>query len=259
MRTSPFSPPLRGRAREGGATRRALSIGVLMASTRCCRSRASIQRHRCGYPPPRPSPASAGESHMDFRALLHCLARWILRTTPTRQRESNGEAQESFSTVVGPAGGQCPSRLGGSIGYRAGGGPVRSRDLLGHGGVWTGQGRAVAAVSAPGAWDSEPRHLQSCVPFARTRSLRSRIPALHGGVCQGQPAQSYRRGGGRRQGVARGLRARFALPTAAHGQRLCGGGANVSCAAEGSWPQRDKGALEVLALLSLEGSIVTAD
>src|SRR4029077_3213286 len=98
---------------------------------------------------------------MDFRALLHCLARWILRTTPTRQRESNGEAQESFSTVVGPAGGQSPSRLGGGIGHRRGGGLERSRDLLVHGGVWTGQVRSVAAVSAPAAWDSEPRHLQS--------------------------------------------------------------------------------------------------
>ena len=33
-------------------------------------------------------------------------------------------------------------------------GPVRSRDLLGHGGVRTGQGRPAAAVSAPAARDS---------------------------------------------------------------------------------------------------------
>src|SRR5438445_4815381 len=35
------------------------------------------------------------------------------------------------------------------------------------------------------------------------------------------------------------LRTRFALRTSAPGQRLCGGGANVSRPAKGSWPQRD--------------------
>src|SRR6266404_1485229 len=187
------------------------------------------------------SPQAAGESHMDLGPLLHCLARWILRTTPTTRRESHGEVQEGFSAVVGSTCGERTARSAGGIGYRLGRGPVRSRDLLGDGGVWTGQGRPAAAVSAPGARDSQSRHLQPCVPLAQAGSVRSCVPALHGGVCQGQPAQSHRGGGGRRQGAAGRLRAWFALRASAPGQRLCGGGANVSCPAKGSWPQRDQG------------------
>src|ERR1700688_955930 len=119
------------------------------------------------------SPSGAGESHMDLPPLLHSFARWILRTAPTRRRESDGEVQEGFSTFGGSAGGQRAARFGGGIGHRLGGGAVRSRDLLGYGGVWTSQGRAVAAVFASGARDSEPRHLQPSVPFARARCLRS--------------------------------------------------------------------------------------
>jgi hypothetical protein len=96
-------------------------------------------------------PMPAGESHMDLLPLLRCFASWILRTAPTCWRESNGEVQEGFPTFGGPAGGQCAARSAGGIGYRLGGGPVRSRDLLGYGGVWTSQGRAVAAVPAAGA------------------------------------------------------------------------------------------------------------
>src|SRR4029077_12551787 len=87
---------------------------------------------------------SAGESHMDLLPLLRCFARWILRTAPTWRRGSDGEAQEGFSTFGGAAGGQRAARSAGSIGHRLGGGAVRSRDLLGYGGVWASQGRAVA-------------------------------------------------------------------------------------------------------------------
>src|SRR5215203_7026101 len=97
---------------------------------------------------------------MDLRPLLHCFVTWILRMTPTKARESNGEAQEDFWTGAGSAGGECSARSAGDIDRRTGGGSVRSRDVLGHGGVWASQGRAVAAVSAAGTRDSQPRHLQ---------------------------------------------------------------------------------------------------
>src|SRR5260370_35897248 len=96
-------------------------------------------------------PSRAGESHMDFRSLLRCFARWILRMTPALLRESYGEAQEGFSTIAGPAGGQRAARSAGGIGYRFGGGTLRSRDLFGYGGGWRSQGRAVGAGYAAGA------------------------------------------------------------------------------------------------------------
>src|ERR1700738_1155509 len=143
-------------------------------------SRQFVRRTRSGADL---SPQAAGESHMDLRPLLHCFARWILRTTPAWRRESDGEAQEDFWTIAGPAGVQRAARSAGDIAYRIGGGSLRGRDLLGHGGVRTSQGRTVAAVSAAGAWDSQSRHLQPRVPFAQTGRLRSRVAALHGGFC----------------------------------------------------------------------------
>src|SRR5438309_1026091 len=104
-----------------------------------------------------PPGSTPGESHMDLEPLLHCSARWILRTTPTTRRESHGEVQEGFSAVVGSTCGERTARSAGSIGYRLGRRPLWSRDLLGHGGVWTGQGRPAATVSAPGTRDSQSR------------------------------------------------------------------------------------------------------
>src|SRR3979411_2478704 len=109
---------------------------------------------------------------MDFRSLLRCFARWILRMTPALLRESYGEAQEGFSTIAGPAGGQRAARSAGGIGYRFGGGTLRSRDLFGYGGVWTGQGRAVAAASAAGA-----RDFPVTIPSAVCSVCSSRMPS----------------------------------------------------------------------------------
>src|SRR5882757_4401649 len=96
------------------------------------------------------SPARAGESHMDLRSMLHWSARWILRTTPEAEGESHGQVQESFSTPAGPSCGQCAARPAGGLDHCLGGDAVWGGDLLGHGRVWPGQGRAVAAVSAIG-------------------------------------------------------------------------------------------------------------
>src|SRR5215213_11014946 len=113
---------------------------------------------------------------MDLRPLLPWSARWILRTTPFLRRESDGQIQEDFSAVAGPSRGECATRTGRGTDYCLGGDAVWGADLLGHGGVWTSQGRPVAAVSSTGAWDSQPRHLQPRVPPARARGFRSRVP-----------------------------------------------------------------------------------
>src|SRR6266446_9636006 len=93
------------------------------------------------------SPQAVGESHMHLRSLLPWSARWILRTTPAWRRESDGEIQEDFSTVAGPAGRQCAARFGGGIGRCLGGDAVRGGYLLRHGRVRASQGNPVAAVS----------------------------------------------------------------------------------------------------------------
>src|SRR6266550_3669860 len=100
---------------------------TMMVSTRFIGNRFSL------------SPLAAGESHMDLRSLLPWSARWILKTTPAWRRESDGEIQEDFSTVAGPAGRQCAARSGGGAGHRLGGDAVRGRDLLGHGRVRASQ------------------------------------------------------------------------------------------------------------------------
>src|SRR5215471_792045 len=91
------------------------------------------------------SPQGAGESHMDLRGLLHWSARRILRATPVLKGESDGQVQEGFSTVAGPAGGQRETRSVGGAVHCSGGRAVRSGFLLGHGGLRPVQGRTVAA------------------------------------------------------------------------------------------------------------------
>src|SRR5262245_19513968 len=86
------------------------------------------------------SPARAGESHMDLRPVLHWSARWILRTTPTERRESDGQVQKVLWSDGRPACGQCPPRPSGAVGYRSGGDPVWGGELLGHGRLRPGEG-----------------------------------------------------------------------------------------------------------------------
>src|ERR1700689_602955 len=130
-------------------------------------SLSSPRPARFAEPPlPQPSPASAGESHMDFRWLLHWKTRRILKLAPGSWRESDAEVQEGLSAVGRPACGQCKARSAGSAVHLAGCGYMRSRQLLGDGRVWTVEGRAVAALASPGAWHSEPRHVQPGVPSA---------------------------------------------------------------------------------------------
>src|SRR5450631_1850956 len=193
-------------------------------------------------PPRKPMHLSrlrAGESHMDLKRLLHWRTRRILKTAPESSRGSNGQVQENFPAVAGPARGQCEARSSGGAVHCAGGGAVRSGKLLGYGGLRTVEGRTVAAFPALGAWRTEPRYVQPGVPSAQTTSLRTGVPPLHGGFCRGQRAQPYRGGGYRRQGPARRLRTRRAGYTAATGQRLCGGCAHGFGSAESAWSQRD--------------------
>src|SRR5579859_2831846 len=115
---------------------------------------------------------------MDLRHLLPWRIREILKTTPESWRESDGQVQEDLSTVARSASGQCESRSLGGAAHRAGSRVVWSGDLLGHGGLRTVEGRAAAALPAPGAWHTEPRHLQPSVPSAQARSLRACIPSF---------------------------------------------------------------------------------
>src|ERR1700684_2443573 len=114
-----------------------------------------------------PSPSRAGESHMGFRWLLHWNARRILKTAPESWRGVDAEVQQGVWSDAGPAGGQCQARSFGGIVHRAGGDVVRSGVVLGHGGLWTVEGRAVAARSSPGAWHPESRYIQPGVSFAQ--------------------------------------------------------------------------------------------
>src|ERR1700732_2049008 len=91
------------------------------------------------------SPQAAGESHMDFRWLLHWKARRILKTTPRSWRGSDAEVQEGLWAVAGPARGQCQARSVGGAVHRAGGDAVRSGVVLGYGGLRGFEGRAVSA------------------------------------------------------------------------------------------------------------------
>lgn len=192
---------------------------------------------------------------MDLRRLLHCFATWILRTTSTRRRESYGEVQEGISAVVGPACGERTTRSARGLGHRAGLGALRSRDLLGHGGVRAGQGRSAAAVSAPGTRDSQSRHVQPPIPFAQAGSLQGGFPALYGGVCQGQQAHRVIAVDGK---ALRGAFERGSRHEPLHLVNVWAVEARMSLAQQkASGRSETKGALEVLA--SLKGGIITAD
>src|SRR6185369_16539276 len=170
------------------------------------------------------SPHAAGESHLDLRFLLYWLRKRILKATLELRRESDAALQEGFSTLAGPASREREPRSAGNSGYCAGGCVVRRDVVLGHGGIRILQGRIVATVSAVGAWDSEPRHVQPRIPSAQSACVRGRIPSLHGSVCESQWPQSHGGGGDRRQGSVRRLRTRRANDAAAAGQCLCRGG-----------------------------------
>src|SRR5262249_17191797 len=108
VRAAAFPPPLRGRDREGGS-----------------------YKHRiCWYPPPHPSPARAGESHLDLRCLLHWFGKRILKATPESRRELDAPLQEGFSILAGPAGRERETRSFGSSAYCAGGFGVRGNVVL---------------------------------------------------------------------------------------------------------------------------------
>src|SRR6516165_1341552 len=62
-----------------------------------------------------------------------------------------------FSAVAGSARRQCEARSVGGAVHRVGGSAVRSGIVLGYGGLWAVEGRAVAALPSPGAWHPEPR------------------------------------------------------------------------------------------------------
>ena len=76
------------------------------------------------------------------------------------------------------------------------------------------------------------------LPLVGPAGLRGCIPAVHGGVRQGERAGAQRRGGDRRQGLAWGLRAGSTEHAAAHGQYLGDAGAAVFGSAQSPWSQR---------------------
>ena len=173
-----------------------------------------------------------------------------------------GKFKQVFRQVAGPAGGQCAARLAGILCYRAGGGPCAERETLPDMAVvWPGQRSAVAAVSAAGAWDSEPRHLQSCVPSARIRrpsKLTSgaswrRLPRPTGSHLTGVVAVD---GKALRGAFERGSAppSRCTWSTSLRSRRRM-------VLAQQTAPGRNEtnGRARGFGLLSLEGSIVTAD
>jgi len=78
-----------------------------------------------------------------------------------------------------------------------------------------------------------------CSVCSSRRLSNPHIPPLHGRLCQGQWSQPHRRGGNRRQGLARRLPTRRGRHAAADGQCLCGGCPHGLGSAESAWSQRD--------------------
>src|SRR5215218_6747802 len=61
---------------------------------------------------------------------------------------------------------------------------MRRAERGGHGRVRRGQGSVPARFSDPGAWPTEPRHVQPGPASARSRSVPCLLSALHGAVCR---------------------------------------------------------------------------
>src|ERR1700736_1652670 len=196
---------------------------------------------------------------MDLRRLLHWRTRRILKTTPGSWRGSDGQVQEDFPAVGGPARRQCETRTVGGAVHRAGCSAVRSRVVLGYGGIRTIEGRAVAAFPALGAWHTEPRHVQRVFRLLKPqafelafRRFMAAFAKAHGFNLTGVVAIDGK--------ALRGAYERGGRATPLQLVNVFAVDARMALAQQKA-PGRNEtaGALEVLDLLCLEGCIVTAD
>src|SRR5437588_6194135 len=87
-----------------------------------------------------------------------------------------------FFGFAGPAWRKCIARSEGAVVHRASGDAVRGDELLRYGSVCAHQGRIAAIGFGLEVRPAEPRHVQPCLPPARSERLRGGISTLHEGV-----------------------------------------------------------------------------
>src|ERR1700752_1486466 len=155
-----------------------------------------------------PLPLWVGASHMTAENCLCVQEKWILKGSPDSQGDADGPVPRKLWRRAGPSGGEFAARFGRALVHCPAGVAVRSDQLQRHGGVWASEGAAAAHHSDARAWDTEPRHVQSRIPHARPKGIRTGVSALHEGVGGGGEDRRAEGGGGPRwQVAAAGLRA----------------------------------------------------
>jgi hypothetical protein len=190
--------------------------------------------------PPPPSltlPRKAGESHVGVCKLLQIGQKSILKVAPDLKDTADGTIFGVFFGVARPACGQCAARSDGDFVHRLDGDAVRGDELHRHGAVCADEGLSLARCSGAQERTAEPRHVQPCVPHARSGRVRESVPALYESLCTRREDQAAERGDcARRQSAAARLRARQEPHAACHGDGLGGtdahGAGQCACAGQ---------------------------
>src|SRR5436309_5683853 len=154
-------------------------------------------------------PRGAGESHVGFCKSLLTKGKWILKVAS----DSEGAADERIWRVLcrpaRPARGECAARFDRDFVHRVAGDAVRSDELHRHGAVCADEGVSLARCAGAQEWLAKPRHIQPCLPHARSEGVRDIVPTFHESLCGGRENKAAtRRHRARRQGAQAWLRAR---------------------------------------------------
>src|SRR5207247_7280656 len=124
-------------------------------------------------------PSNPGESHVGFCKSLLTKGKWILKVAS----DSEGAADERIWRVLcrpaRPARGECAARFDRDFVHRVAGDAVRSDELHRHGAVCADEGVSLASCSGAQEWLAKPRHIQPCLPHARSEGVRDIVPTFH--------------------------------------------------------------------------------
>src|SRR5216117_2961079 len=189
-----------------------------------------------------PSPAKwAGESHVGFCKSLLTKGKWILKVAS----DSEGAADERIWRVLcrpaRPARGECAARFDRDFVHRVAGDAVRSDELHRHGAVCADEGVSLARCAGAQEWLAKPRHIQPCLPHARSEGVRDIVPTFHESLCGGRENKAAtRRHRARRQGAQAWLRARQEPHAAGHGDGPGGADADGARQCLGTEQQRGR-------------------
>src|SRR5204863_5007655 len=131
-------------------------------------------------------PSLAGESHVGFCKSLLTKGKWILKVAS----DSEGAADERIWRVLcrpaRPARGECAARFDRDFVHRVAGDAVRSDELHRHGAVCADEGVSLARCAGAQEWLAKPRHIQPCLPHARSEGVRDIVPTFHESLCGGR-------------------------------------------------------------------------